>query len=803
MGNQANNKEENKSDQKEYLDTEEIPPDTQINNENRENHEIEVLSEQVNQENKEIEQVQQNQQQNEQKQENQEQQDGEVEGGEEEGGEEEEEEGGEEGEKEKEGEEGEVVETGGEGEEGEEEQQNQIAEEVQQPQLVSQEGEINVQGQQYQFVKDGQLYLNKNGQIYKVIQETESGEEMNIGEAEAKGLETQQGIQYQNEQNEEIQIAQPIFQYIDQNQQIQQIQQGGQILGNEGILQMQQNTQYLGNMGVQQYQQIQQSGQYMGDMGIQQNKIIENNLQNAQYPMRQVDIANYQMKNQQKLIQKIGPMDKSPMMQQSPKSKTEDSYRVRKGEPKDSIPKLHIISNRGSMINSQSQNSNSFLRMNLGKNAQKNIKNKYYGFGVNKLEKQILKTNQANINTKDMKNFNRISLSENERFVEIPRKEYDNYMNKETIFINDGMETGEYKFIGAKTLIKETEAPNNGKYNINEEEIIQEINRRNKANKEKKVTYELIDKFYALIEVRGKTIKRLDKKSLNTKNKTKFYATLENNNINTNINTNITGTYSNNYEGNYADNLKGTNQNIAYGNGNSENNNFRVGGGSYKTGGQFQGAKTTSGARGSGSGAYYEFRSEIPFTSNSNFTNFNNINSITSMPTDNYSKYIIEQINRIRIYPQSFLGVIEDAKANITKDRFGRLIYNGKKKIALATGEPAFNEAIEFLKNADTMEPLKYISYLTIIPPQNEREIKDKDDLNRKVTDMINGGINIKSYWRDVIKDPEISFLLMIVDDNGVKSGMRRRDILNPNMKYIGISSIEINRNFVCYITLS
>ena len=91
------------------------------------------------------------------------------------------------------------------------------------------------------------------------------------------------------------------------------------------------------------------------------------------------------------------------------------------------------------------------------------------------------------------------------------------------------------------------------------------------------------------------------------------------------------------------------------------------------------------------------------------------------MPTDNYSKYILEQINRIRIDPQSFLGVIEDAKANITKDRFGRLIYNGKKKIALATGEPAFNEAIEFLKNADTMEPLKYISYLTFIPSQNKR----------------------------------------------------------------------------------
>ena len=124
-------------------------------------------------------------------------------------------------------------------------------------------------------------------------------------------------------------------------------------------------------------------------------------------------------------------------------------------------------------------------------------------------------------------------------------------------------------------------------------------------------------------------------------------------------------------------------------------------------------------------------------------------------------------------------------------------------KIALAKGESAFNEAIEYLKNIESMGVLKYNSYLTVMPPQNVEEIKDKDDLGRKINEMMNEGMLIKSYWRDVIKDPEISFLLMIVDDNGSKSGMRRRDILNPNMEYIGISSAEINRNFVCYITLS
>jgi hypothetical protein len=43
----------------------------------------------------------------------------------------------------------------------------------------------------------------------------------------------------------------------------------------------------------------------------------------------------------------------------------------------------------------------------------------------------------------------------------------------------------------------------------------------------------------------------------------------------------------------------------------------------------------------------------------------------------------------------------------------------------------------------------------------------------------------------------------MIVDDTMNKSGNKRRDLLNPEMKYIGISSIKIEKTFVCYITLS
>ena len=193
----------------------------------------------------------------------------------------------------------------------------------------------------------------------------------------------------------------------------------------------------------------------------------------------------------------------------------------------------------------------------------------------------------------------------------------------------------------------------------------------------------------------------------------------------------------------------------------------------------------------------------IPSMQMQNMMTNMNMNMNISMPIDNYSRYFLSQVNKIRTEPQSFIGVIEDSKANIIKDRQGRIIYNGKIKVALNKGEAAFDEAIEFLKELNPLQPLAYNQMITINAPVSENEILDKDDLTNKITAIVKSGVNIKSYWRDVIKDPEISFLLMIIDDNGIKSGMRRKDILSPYMKYIGVSSAEINKNFVCYVTLA
>ena len=176
--------------------------------------------------------------------------------------------------------------------------------------------------------------------------------------------------------------------------------------------------------------------------------------------------------------------------------------------------------------------------------------------------------------------------------------------------------------------------------------------------------------------------------------------------------------------------------------------------------------------------------------------------NIPKEPEDDFSKYIFQKINEVRKDPKSFIPIIEESKNNITTDKHGRLIYKSKVKVALSKGLPIFEEAISFLEQTEPMDELVYEPKITIPVPDNEEDIKNKNYLKEKVEE-INKNYYIKTYWRDIIKHPETSFILMIVDDTGSKTGLKRKDILNPDLKYIGISSVMIEKSFVCYMTFS
>ncbi len=193
---------------------------------------------------------------------------------------------------------------------------------------------------------------------------------------------------------------------------------------------------------------------------------------------------------------------------------------------------------------------------------------------------------------------------------------------------------------------------------------------------------------------------------------------------------------------------------------------------------------------------------------NNSKTIINNISSLNfqeenEIPNDDFSRYIYENINIVRTNPKSFIPKIEEGISNITYDKHNRLIYKSNVKVALSKGKPAFEEAIKYLNDINPMNKLIYKSKMSIPVPNREEDIIDKNYFKEKVDEIIqNYNVSIRTYWRDIIKDAETSFILMIVDDTGNKSGLKRKDILDPNMKYIGISSVMIGKRFSCYMTL-
>ena len=179
-----------------------------------------------------------------------------------------------------------------------------------------------------------------------------------------------------------------------------------------------------------------------------------------------------------------------------------------------------------------------------------------------------------------------------------------------------------------------------------------------------------------------------------------------------------------------------------------------------------------------------------------------NKNIDKTKPLDDFSLYLFEHINKLREDPSSYIDIIQNSESNIQNYKGGRLIYKSNVKVALDTGIQAFEEAKLMLSNTKPMDKLKFDYNMTIKVPNREEDIVNKNYLKNQLLIKYDEGINISTSWREIINDPETCFILMIVDDNCKKKGFKRKNLLNPDYKYIGISSVLINKKFSCYITL-
>ena len=72
--------------------------------------------------------------------------------------------------------------------------------------------------------------------------------------------------------------------------------------------------------------------------------------------------------------------------------------------------------------------------------------------------------------------------------------------------------------------------------------------------------------------------------------------------------------------------------------------------------------------------------------------------------------------------------------------------------------------------------------------PERKEDIKDFSYL-REQFKILRETTNVDLFFKDLIKIPEVSALLMIVDDSTKSHGKKRQAVLNQDYKYIGITS--------------
>ena len=185
----------------------------------------------------------------------------------------------------------------------------------------------------------------------------------------------------------------------------------------------------------------------------------------------------------------------------------------------------------------------------------------------------------------------------------------------------------------------------------------------------------------------------------------------------------------------------------------------------------------------------------------------NNENDLNDKYAD-YPYKIVELINNIREDPVGYADTIEQAIQNIVLEEdkddpsVKRLIYKKKIKVALTKGESAFKEAIDYLRTLTPLPPLVFSLEKCIPLPNTEEEMKDHSFLRNQVK-TLREKTNIDVFFKDLIKIPEISGLLIIVDDTNKNAGKKRKALLSKELKYIGVSSKFIGKTFVAYFSFS
>ena len=162
-------------------------------------------------------------------------------------------------------------------------------------------------------------------------------------------------------------------------------------------------------------------------------------------------------------------------------------------------------------------------------------------------------------------------------------------------------------------------------------------------------------------------------------------------------------------------------------------------------------------------------------------------------PLSDYVKKVFNLINKVRVNPSEFVSIIETSSDKYVREFGGKKIFdNNKIKVSLNEGQEMFQDCANYLKSLQPMEELSFCDDIVIECPKDEKNIKDINFFREKLLKR-REKLGIEAYFKDSIRIPEISVLLMLVDDSIKNPRKKRLTLLNPKYKLIGISSSDMN----------
>ena len=172
---------------------------------------------------------------------------------------------------------------------------------------------------------------------------------------------------------------------------------------------------------------------------------------------------------------------------------------------------------------------------------------------------------------------------------------------------------------------------------------------------------------------------------------------------------------------------------------------------------------------------------------------------------ENYSNLVFEIINEIRDNPPKYAIDIEDSMENIIETgelEQKKIIFKKQIKVGLNRGEPAFRDAAKILREKDHLYPFNFKKELCVPIPLSKSDLMNPNYLKNQIN-KIRQNTKVDAYFKEMVKSPKISALLMMVDDNKENSGKKRMLLLSDELKNIGISSGFVEGTFVAYFAFS